>query len=337
MSSRRTPIAHGTLYIKLLAPHSGHCIAAAPQSTSQQCLPEVVAAAEEAQVDEEDEAVEQAEHIESQASTSLAMPKSSSRIDPHPLPYFPSPYVCSIQFIAVKTPYAKFLFQVYEIVPPKPLSAEEKRSIAHYRALREKMHAGPYYAVLGEDVRVGKGHGMGTPAAKAAPSFDPFEGMETYGQRYLQKARRAPRLDPQKFAIEFFPSELWSAIDPSYDIPKKNTEQSATARPKTLGLPIHAKAKGKGRLLEAQPSVADADDAEQAEAKDDDDEEEGGAKPKGDDEDSLPVEEAEVDDDYEEDEEEVGDDYNAEQYFDDGGEDGGDDYEGGDGGDGGDF
>ena len=183
------------------------------------------------------------------------------------------------------------------------------------------MRQGPYYAVLGDDSRVTKSLGTGR-TAPAAPQFDPFEGMETYGQRYLQKKRRAPRLDPKKFVIDLFPSELWSAIDPSY------TASRPTAKPKSLELSFRSQANAKGKLPEV-PTVAAADEMEGN--KDDEDEDEAGPKPGGDDEDSLPLEGAEVDDNFEDDEEDLGDDYNAEQYFDDGGEDGGDDYDGGDG------
>ena len=188
------------------------------------------------------------------------------------------------------------------------------------------MRQGPYYAVLGEDSRIGKSLGAGTRTASVAPSFDPFEGMETYGQRYLQKKRRAPRLDPKKFILDLFPSELWSTIDPSY------TASNSIAKAKMLELSIHSQSSATDKLAKV-PKFAAVDDMEVN--KDDEDEDEAGPKPVGDDEDSLPLEGAEVDDNFEDDEEDLGDDYNAEQYFDDGGEDGGDDYDGGDGGGGG--
>ena len=43
----------------------------------------------------------------------------------------------------------------------------------------------------------------------------------------------------------------------------------------------------------------------------------------------VPPEEEEVDDDYDNDEDDMAGDYNAEQYFDDGGDDAGDDYDAG--------
>ena len=191
------------------------------------------------------------------------------------------------------------------------------------------MRQGPYYAVLGEDVRINKTFTTGARTTPAAPQFDPFEGMETYGQRYQHRKRRAPRLDPKKLVISNFPSELWSTIDPSYaaskPVPKTNS----------LELPLRSRGNARGKLAEV-PIVAAADEMEVS--KEDEEDDGAGPKPAGEDEDSLPLEGAEVDDNFEDDEEDIGDDYNAEQYFDDGGDDGGDDYDGGDGdGGGGDY
>ena len=55
------------------------------------------------------------------------------------------------------------------------------------------MHEGPLYAVLGDNVRVGK------QGASASSQFDPFEGMPTYSMKYIKKRRRLPRLDTRPY------------------------------------------------------------------------------------------------------------------------------------------
>ncbi len=54
------------------------------------------------------------------------------------------------------------------------------------------MHEGPLYAVLGDNVRIGK------PGASASV-FDPFEGMPTYSMKYRKKRRRLPKLDTRPY------------------------------------------------------------------------------------------------------------------------------------------
>lgn len=109
---------------------------------------------------------------------------------------------------------------------------------------------------------------------------------------------------------EFFPRELWSTIDPDY---KENGNGDATgknnARGKSLQIPGYEKAEH----LEMFDNQLD----------DDDEGLEGPAKEPAD-EDAA---EEEVDEEF--DEEDEGGDYNAEMYFDDGGDDVGEDYDGG--------
>lgn len=81
----------------------------------------------------------------------------------------------------------------YHPAPPKPLSKDEKIQIAHFRALRMQIHEGPLYTVLGDHVRVGK------PTASSAATFDPFEGMPTYSQKYTKRRRRIPKLDTRPY------------------------------------------------------------------------------------------------------------------------------------------
>lgn len=85
--------------------------------------------------------------------------------------------------------------QKYDPPPPKPLTRTERLQIAHYRSFRDRVHEGPLYSVLGDNVRVGK---QGT---SVAAQFDPFEGMPTYSMKYKKKRRRLPKLDTRPYGI----------------------------------------------------------------------------------------------------------------------------------------
>lgn len=87
------------------------------------------------------------------------------------------------------------IVQTYDPPPPKPLTRTERLQVAHYRSFRDRIHEGPLYSVLGDNVRVGK-HG-----ASAAAQFDPFEGMPTYSMKYKKKRRRLPKLDTRPYGI----------------------------------------------------------------------------------------------------------------------------------------
>ena len=77
------------------------------------------------------------------------------------------------------------------IAPPGRRS--EKAQITRYRALRDRIHEGPLYTILGDTVRVGK---AGPPPAAL---FDPFLGMPTYTQKYMKQRRKIPRLDTRPY------------------------------------------------------------------------------------------------------------------------------------------
>jgi len=200
----------------------------------------------------------------------------------------------------------------------------ERMQVARYRSLRDRVHEGPLYTVLGDNVRVGK-HGN--------VQIDPFEGMPTYGMKYMKKPRKIPRLDTRPYVLKFFPKELWSTLDPEH----ATTNGVATSsKKKRLLISTSNKSNGiDGRSGDEGEEGEGADrrkGAIDSALNGEDDEEEGEKNP----EEEVPEEE-EVDEDYEEDEDDMGGDYNAEQYFDDGGDDAGDDYDGGDDGGGGDF
>ncbi len=83
--------------------------------------------------------------------------------------------------------------QKYDPPPPRPLTRNERLEIAHLRSFRERMHEGPLYTVLGDNVRVGK------QGSIASAQFDPFEGMPTYSMKYKKKRRRLPKLDTRPY------------------------------------------------------------------------------------------------------------------------------------------
>lgn len=85
------------------------------------------------------------------------------------------------------------LFQEYDVIPPKPLSNNEKARVAHFRAFRQRFHDGPLYTVRYDNARVGK------PKVSAAAQFDPFEGMPSYSQKYMKRRRKLPKLDTRTY------------------------------------------------------------------------------------------------------------------------------------------
>ncbi|KAL8831740.1 MAG: hypothetical protein Q9170_005170 [Blastenia crenularia] len=194
------------------------------------------------------------------------------------------------------------LHQKYNPSPPTPLTSTEKAQVASFRSLRTRIHDGPYYTILDEDARIGK-----KSARSAAASFDPFAGMPTYSQKYMRKRRRLPKLGARNYVLKYFPKELWPTLDPKNY--KASPADGITKKP----LQAAKKEKAGGEIS------GDEDEA-------------GGAAEKDPDEEAV---DEPIDDAFDEDDDDGGD-YNAEQYFDDGGDDMGDDLDGGEG-DGGDY
>ncbi|KAL1956252.1 hypothetical protein VTO42DRAFT_7512 [Malbranchea cinnamomea] len=206
------------------------------------------------------------------------------------------------------------LFPKYLVPSARPLSQTEREQADHYRRLREKIHDGPYFAMLGAPPSWGK------EGVSARAQFDPFQGMATYGQRYVKKTRALPVLSSRSYVMNFFPKQLWSTLDPKY-----------------VGLP-DGSTSGVAPLTTRKRGFEDIEDEQLDEERKKRNvlgDEEEGSEP---DEETLEGEEDEegeddiVDDDFEEDEEDMGGDYNAEQYFD-AGDDDGDGYDAGGGGD----
>ena len=78
----------------------------------------------------------------------------------------------------------------------RPLSSTERDQIAKFRELRERIHEGPLYAVPDENARVGKS------GKRIKRNLDPFEGVQTYSQRYTRKRRQIPRLNTRSYRTD---------------------------------------------------------------------------------------------------------------------------------------
>jgi len=203
------------------------------------------------------------------------------------------------------------LFQPYQPPVADPPNAEERRIVHHYRTLRARIHDGPFYTILGSDVRISKSRPNGGRSPVAA-HFDPFEGQPTYTQKYKRKRNTLPRLSTRPFVKHFFPNELWSTIDPSDRGHVKKTLHIST---RTRLDKLLANEDDEDRA--AADEDVDLDDPEKnpdEEKNEDDEDKEDDADP----------------DQFDEEDEDDDDDYNAEQYF-----EGGDDEDYGDDGGGG--
>lgn len=72
------------------------------------------------------------------------------------------------------------------------LTPKEKAQIAYFREFRARCREGPYFTELRSNAKVSKP----TDGQKSsARSFDGFEGLKTYTNKYRRKARATPRVD----------------------------------------------------------------------------------------------------------------------------------------------
>ena len=96
-------------------------------------------------------------------------------------------------------------FQKYTVPCVKKLSQIERKEVDHYRSLREKIHDGPFYTVLAGSL-CGK---QGTPSRA---QFDPFQGMATYGQKYLKETRTLPKLNSRPYGASIPTGDYGSVL-----------------------------------------------------------------------------------------------------------------------------
>ena len=100
-----------------------------------------------------------------------------------------------------------------KIIVPRSLSRIEKLQVSRYRTLRDQIHQGPLYTVLGDNGRISK---QGGKLSKA--QIDPFNGVQTYTMKYRRQTRRIPRLDGRPYG-SLIPSmfETWIYQKESYE------------------------------------------------------------------------------------------------------------------------
>ncbi|KAL8826620.1 MAG: hypothetical protein Q9191_003684, partial [Dirinaria sp. TL-2023a] len=193
----------------------------------------------------------------------------------------------------------------YRPPSPTPLTGREKSQIAHFRAFRSKVHEGPYYTVLGDhNVRIDKA------ARTAAANRDPFEAMPTYSKKYTKNRQRLPRMmNHRTYVLKFFPKELWSVLDRKA---AKANNNGLLAGGTENGRKLKPAARRK-QLDGEKEVMADAEEAEKSVHEFSNDEEDA-------------MDNLDLDDEFEDDDD-GGGDYNAEAYFDDGGDDFGEEYD----------
>jgi DNA-directed RNA polymerase III subunit RPC7 len=88
-----------------------------------------------------------------------------------------------------------------EAPPPQapPPTAHENGIIAHYLAVRDRIHEGPFYTILNDGMK----NGLKRKASELAPTeaslFNPFTDNQTYSAKYLKVRRRLPKLDARPY------------------------------------------------------------------------------------------------------------------------------------------
>jgi len=100
------------------------------------------------------------------------------------------------------------VFPDIEFPRVRPATAFEKASVARFRALRRRIHEGPFYTGSLGDVGMGVSLGLSGRAAaddKRKRDFDPFEDMPTYTHKYKVQARKLPRFDTRQYRKSFSP------------------------------------------------------------------------------------------------------------------------------------
>ncbi|KAK5951401.1 DNA-directed RNA polymerase III subunit C31 [Knufia fluminis] len=236
---------------------------------------------------------------------------------------------------------------------PKPQSASEKRAVDAQLRFRQRCREGPLFTVLDRNGLLVDGVKRQSEEAKRR-GFDPFEQQERYSTKHVKKVRTEPDLGPSGrgdygYTLAMFPQELWGVLDPQQRLPDwQNVKEDSVAYASLGKRPVRKKRK-KGLDYERQDrerALAGQQEIEQ-ESDDSDAIRRGGrkkrkeVKPAGqktgmDAEDDLDAEanpeeldeeageSAPEDSDFSE-SENNDDDYNAEQYFDDGEDDAGDD------------
>lgn len=78
---------------------------------------------------------------------------------------------------------------------PRAPTPRELKQVAKYKLLRQEIHKGPLYTVLGGHVRVGKKR---TVPKKTSDAFD---NMPSFPKQHEMIKRRIPRLDTRPYGM----------------------------------------------------------------------------------------------------------------------------------------
>ncbi|OAL00510.1 hypothetical protein IQ06DRAFT_293836 [Phaeosphaeriaceae sp. SRC1lsM3a] len=199
-----------------------------------------------------------------------------------------------------------------EAPPPQapPPTEHENGIVAHYLAVRDRIHEGPFYTILNDGMKNGLKRKANEPAPTEASLFNPFTDNQTYSAKYLKVRRRLPKLDARPYVTDLFPNELRPILTTS-----PNPSHPSHKKRRTLGVSkLNAVSQIERMIKAEQDRVAGGGGDDEAGDEDDEDAE------AGDDEDKEGAEDEEEEDfsAASSDSEESDDDYNAEQYFDNG-------------------
>lgn len=98
------------------------------------------------------------------------------------------------------------VFPTMHLPKVRPPTKFEKGAVLRFRALRRRIHEGPFYTgPLGDVGKRGTGEGGGSEEGTLKRKrgeqrdVDPFEDMPRYTQKYRQVAKRLPRFDTREY------------------------------------------------------------------------------------------------------------------------------------------
>jgi DNA-directed RNA polymerase III subunit RPC7 len=88
-----------------------------------------------------------------------------------------------------------------EAPPPQapPPTDHEKGITAHYLAVRDRIHEGPFYTILNDGMKNGLKRKANETAPTEASLFNPFTDNQTFSAKYLKVRRRLPKLDARPY------------------------------------------------------------------------------------------------------------------------------------------
>ncbi|RMD43971.1 hypothetical protein DV735_g1082, partial [Chaetothyriales sp. CBS 134920] len=153
-------------------------------------------------------------------------------------------------------------FPKLDLPVPRPLDSWETASAKAYLSFRIRCHNSPFYSTLDPSTQTDD---RGKVDRRAG--VDPFNDQEVYSKRFERRKRTEPDLGGGggRYALQFFPKELWPFLDPKHRHPLWATIDDGD-RLKMVGV---AKKRKRAKAL----VVVDEDD-DGGQDKDDEDEDE---------------------------------------------------------------